>query len=142
MHSITNFKNYNSNHFIIFAIMKIAITSILILFAFIANAQNSDIKLKHELKIFTTKDCFQCLVFNETILQNPYFQTYAASNLLVSIHHSDSLASQEGLFKKYNAENIYPTIALINPYKDDFIRLPFNDMRAEDFVYLIGKLRR
>jgi len=122
--------------------MRILFFSILFVATSVLNAQNNDVKLKHELKIFTTNDCFQCLVFNEAILQNPYFQTYAAANLLVSIHHTDSLTSQEGIFTKYNAENIYPTIALINPYKNDFIRLPFNDMRAEDFVYLIGKLRR
>lgn len=107
-----------------------------------ATAQNSGVKLKHELKVFTTRECFECLVFIEKVLEDPYFQTYATNNLIVTIHHTDSLEANPGIFEKYNSEKIYPTIALLNPYKNDFVRLPFNGMPAEDFVYLISKFRR
>jgi hypothetical protein len=102
------------------------------------NKENEDF----ELKFFTASNCFECMKFEELILQDPFFQTYASGKLKVTIHHENDLSADTEAFEKFNQHNIYPLIILVKHKKNDYLRLPYNDMPVEDFVYLINKLRR
>jgi hypothetical protein len=122
--------------------MKFVVLPILMFLSGCLFAQNNQKAAQAELKVFTASQCFECMSFEEMILLDPYFQTYASSSLQVTIHHEDSLEAQKNIFELYNSDNIYPTIVLVKHHRNDFIRIPYNGMRAEDFVYLINKLRR
>jgi len=102
------------------------------------NKENDDF----ELKFFTATNCFECMKFEELILEDPFFQTYASGKLSITKHHEDSNEEFPDVFEKYNPHNLYPLIILIKHKKNDFIRLPYNDMPVEDFIYLLNKLRR
>lgn len=99
-------------------------------------------KNNYELKIFTTNQCFDCLVLEEEILENPFFQTYVNQHFTLTHHHTDSLVTQNDIFEKYNPDNIYPLMVVVNHQKNDFIRIPFLNQEAENLVVILSKLRR
>lgn len=99
-------------------------------------------KSNYELKIFMTSQCFNCLVFEEEILEDPFFQTYVKKHFKITIHHSDSILIQNDVFEKYNPDNLYPLMVMVNHQKNDFIRIPFLNQEVENLVVILSKLKR
>lgn len=99
-------------------------------------------KSNYELKIFMTNQCFDCLVVEEEILEDPFFQTYVNKHFKITIHHSDSMLTQNDIFEKYNPDNLYPLMVMVNHLKNDFIRIPFLNQEPENLVVILSKLKR